>query len=124
MTKKASLPARQRRQMAIKVRNDKAGGSFEEARIAAALGKSRAARFLDAELIASDAIQTARHGKRILKKPAGARSDDTDVSELRKIAHRYGAELVNDRFEGERVIGLLFLDGSYTDMVRHVFRLL
>lgn len=96
---------------------------FEYARVAAALGKSYAAKRIEPEEIAADAIRLDDLGKSAVEAVMRQMPADKMALEARKIARRYNAEVVDERDLNGIVLGLRFLDGSYADMDRHIFKI-
>ena len=93
-----------------------------DVRVAAALGKSYAARRFEPEEIAADAVRLDRLGKRAVDAVIRQLPADKTASEAQEIARRYNAEVVDERDPNGIILGLRFLDGSYADMDRHIFR--
>lgn len=93
-----------------------------DVRVAAVLGKTHAARCMQPENIARDAIALERLMRRTRSAAIAEKPFDSLASKIRELAEQYDAEFVQETHRGKTLFGLRFLDGSCADMGRGIFR--
>ncbi|WP_041300408.1 hypothetical protein [Hyphomicrobium sp. MC1] len=97
--------------------------SKNDVRVAAVLGKTSAARCLYPADIAKDAIALSRYGLRARSATRAQKTLNKLVAEAQAIADRYHAIVVSEPESSNIILGLRFLDGSFADIGRGIFRI-